>query len=102
MAKILVTGGAGYIGSHTCIELLEAGFQIVVLDNLCNSSVESIRRVSEITGKDNIPFYQGDIRDALFLDKVFTENKIEAVIHFAACSLVGDSVEKPLLYFNNN
>ncbi len=99
---VLVTGGAGYIGSHTCIELLEAGFQIVVLDNLCNSSVESIRRVSEITGKDNIPFYQGDIRDAAQLDQLFQQYDFYSVIHFAGLKAVGESVEKPLTYYDNN
>jgi UDP-glucose 4-epimerase len=100
--KILVTGGAGYIGSHTCIELVEAGFQVVVLDNLCNSSPESLRRVAEITGHEHVPFYEGDIRDAALLDRVFQENEIYSVIHFAGLKAVGESVEKPLEYYDNN
>ncbi|MEB4592727.1 UDP-glucose 4-epimerase GalE [Candidatus Thiothrix sp. Deng01] len=99
---ILVTGGAGYIGSHTCVELLEAGFQVVVLDNLCNSSPESLRRVAEIIGREHIPFHQGDIRDAGLLDKIFQENKVYSVIHFAGLKAVGESVEKPLAYYDNN
>ncbi|MEZ5453819.1 MAG: UDP-glucose 4-epimerase GalE [Thiothrix sp.] len=99
---ILVTGGAGYIGSHTCIELLEAGFQVIVLDNLCNSSDESLRRVAEISGREQVPFYRGDIRDAALLDKIFQENSIYSVIHFAGLKAVGESVEKPLEYYDNN
>lgn len=99
---ILVTGGAGYIGSHTCIELLAAGFQVVVLDNLCNSSPESLRRVAIISGQETIPFYEGDIRDARLLDKIFQENSIYSVIHFAGLKAVGESVEKPLDYYDNN
>lgn len=99
---ILVTGGAGYIGSHTCVELLEAGFQVIVLDNLCNSSPESLRRVAEITGREHIPFHQGDIRDSGLLDKIFQENKIYSIIHFAGLKAVGESVEKPLAYYDNN
>ncbi len=99
---ILVTGGAGYIGSHTCVELLAAGFQVVVLDNLCNSSPESLRRVAEISGQASIPFYEGDIRDVALLDKIFSENAIYSVIHFAGLKAVGESVEKPLAYYDNN
>jgi len=99
---ILVTGGAGYIGSHTCVELLSAGFQIVVLDNLCNSSAESLRRVADIAGQVNIPFYEGDIRDAVLLDKIFNAHAIYSVIHFAGLKAVGESVEKPLAYYDNN
>jgi UDP-glucose 4-epimerase len=102
MKKILVTGGAGYIGSHTCIELVEAGFQVVVLDNLCNSSPESLRRVAEITGQEHVPFYEGDIRDAALLDRIFQEHGIYSVIHFAGLKAVGESVEKPLEYYGNN
>ncbi|GGZ77529.1 UDP-glucose 4-epimerase [Ignatzschineria indica] len=99
--KILVTGGAGYIGSHTVIELLEAGFEVVVFDNLSNSSVESLKRVEEITGKSLI-FIEGDIRDGAALDELFTEHEIKAVIHFAGLKAVGESQEIPLVYFDNN
>lgn len=99
--KILVTGGAGYIGSHTCVELLNAGYEIVVLDNFYNSSAESLKRVKELTGKD-FRFYECDIRDRKSLDKVFAENKIDAVIHFAGLKAVGESVQKPLEYYENN
>lgn len=102
MQTILVTGGAGYIGSHTCIELLEAGFAVVVLDNLCNSSEESLRRVKAIVGQDNLPFYQGDIRDSALLDTIFQTHNIYSVIHFAGLKAVGESVEKPLAYYDNN
>lgn len=99
--NILVTGGAGYIGSHTCIELLESGFGVVVVDNLCNSQMESLRRVEKITGK-KVKFYLGDINDAELLDKIFAENKIDSVIHFAGLKAVGESVDKPLEYYHNN
>ena len=99
--KILVTGGAGYIGSHTVIELLEAGFEVVVFDNLSNSSVESLKRVEEITGRSLI-FIEGDIRDGAALDELFTEHEIKAVIHFAGLKAVGESQEIPLVYFDNN
>lgn len=102
MKTILVTGGAGYIGSHTCIELLAAGFAVIVLDNLCNSSLEALRRVQEITGQDNLPFYQGDIRDATILDTIFQTHEIYSVIHFAGLKAVGESVAKPLAYYDNN
>ncbi len=98
---ILVTGGAGYIGSHTCIELLRAGEQIVVFDNLCNSRPEAIRRVERITGK-RIPLMVGDVRDAQALKRILAEHAIEAVIHFAGLKAVGESVEKPLLYYASN
>jgi UDP-glucose 4-epimerase len=101
-AKILVTGGAGYIGSHTCLELLEAGFELVVLDNLCNSSAESLYRVAELAGTGPIPLYEGDIRDTVLLDEIFTSHTITSVIHFAGLKAVGESVEKPLLYYDNN
>lgn len=100
-AKILVTGGAGYIGSHTCVELLSDNYDIIVLDNLSNSSEESLNRVQQITGK-TLEFVQGDIRDRMLLDKLFTENTIEAVIHFAGLKAVGESVEIPLSYYDNN
>lgn len=99
--KILVTGGAGYIGSHTCVELLNNDYEVIVLDNFCNSSMESIRRVEKITGK-NISVYEGDMGDNHILDEIFLNNKIEAVIHFAGLKAVGESVEKPLEYFMNN
>ena len=98
---ILVTGGAGYIGSHTCIELINAGYEVVVLDNLCNSSKESLNRVGKIVGKE-IKFYEADIRDAKALDAVFEKEDIDAVIHFAGLKAVGESVAKPLEYYDNN
>ena len=99
--KILVTGGAGYIGSHTCVELLEADYEVVVVDNLSNSSEEALKRVEKITGK-TLTFYEGDLLDAPFLDRVFTAEKPDAVIHFAGYKAVGESVEKPLEYYHNN
>lgn len=98
---ILVTGGAGYIGSHTCVELLQAGYEVVVLDNLCNASEKSLDRVRQITGKD-LRFYQGDILDREILNQLFTENKIDSCIHFAGLKAVGESVQKPWEYYNNN
>lgn len=98
---ILVTGGAGYIGSHTCILLLEAGYNIVVFDNLSNASKESIKRVENIVGK-KIPLVEGDIRSREDLHKVFNSYQIDAVIHFAGLKAVGESVEKPLKYYDNN
>ena len=99
--NILLTGGAGYIGSHTIIELDKAGYSVVVVDNLVNSNPESLRRVSKIIGKE-IPFYEVDVRDKENLSKVFDENKIDAVIHFAGLKAVGESVSKPLEYYHNN
>ncbi len=99
--SILVTGGAGYIGSHTVIELVNAGYDVVVVDNLCNSSKESIKRVEEITGKA-VKFYEVDILDKEGLTKVFENESIDSVIHFAGLKAVGESVEKPWLYYNNN
>lgn len=98
---ILVTGGAGYIGSHTCVELLTAGYDVVVADNLCNSSEESLLRVKKITGKD-ITFYNADIRNKEDLDSIFEKECIDSVIHFAGLKAVGESVEKPLEYYENN
>ncbi|MGD6991049.1 UDP-glucose 4-epimerase GalE [Sutcliffiella horikoshii] len=98
---ILVTGGAGYIGSHTCVELLDAGHEIVVIDNFMNSNMESLRRVKEITGKD-FPFYEINLVDKDRVARVFQEHNIEAVIHFAGLKAVGESVEKPLFYYHNN
>ena len=99
--RILVTGGAGYIGSHTCVELLEAGYGVVVLDNLANSSAESISRVQEITGK-KVVFHKVDLLDRQAVAAVFDEEPIDAVIHFAGLKAVGESVEMPLNYYHNN
>lgn len=101
MATILVTGGAGYIGSHTCVELLNAGYDVVVVDNLCNSCRESMKRVEEITGKP-VTFYEVDLLDEPALQRVFDNEKIDAVIHFAGLKAVGESVYKPLEYYHNN
>lgn len=98
---ILITGGAGYIGSHTALELLKEGYEVVIYDNLCNSSRESIRRVEELTGK-TIRFYEGDVLDAASLEKLFAAEEVEAVIHCAALKAVGESVQKPLEYYQNN
>ncbi len=98
---ILVTGGAGYIGSHTCVELQNAGYEVVVLDNLANSSEKSLERVKAITGKD-IKFYEGDIRDRKILDEILTKEDIDSCIHFAGLKAVGESVEKPWEYYDNN
>lgn len=99
--NILLTGGAGYIGTHTAIELIAAGHNVIIIDNLSNSSVEAVRRVEKITGQ-SIPFYEGDVRDRTLLDKIFTEHKIDGVIHFAGLKAVGESVQKPLDYYANN
>jgi len=99
--RILVTGGAGYIGSHTCLELLEAGHEVVIVDSLLNSQKESLRRVEELTGK-SVKFYKVDLRNIEQLRGVFSENKIEAVIHFAGLKAVGESVSMPLRYYENN
>lgn len=99
--SVLVTGGAGYIGSHTVLQLLEAGNSVIVFDNLSNSSVESLNRVKKITGKD-LSFYKGDILDKEALREVFLKHEIESVIHFAGLKAVGESVEKPLFYYHNN
>lgn len=101
MSTILVTGGAGYIGSHTCIELLNAGHDVVVLDNLSNSSVESLTRVQELTGR-SLVFVEGDIRHPQDLDLVFQNHSIDAVIHFAGLKAVGESQQIPLTYFDHN
>lgn len=101
MAKILVTGGAGYIGSHTCVELLNVGHDVIVFDNLSNSSEESLRRVQKLANR-SLVFVQGDIRDVNALDQLFKNHEIEAVIHFAGLKAVGESQEKPLIYFDNN
>ena len=98
---VLVTGGAGYIGSHTCVELLDRGYEVVVIDNYSNSSAESLNRVEIITGK-KIRVYEGDVRDKAFLDKIFTQNEIDWVIHFAGLKAVGESCAKPVEYYDNN
>lgn len=99
--SVLVTGGAGFIGSHTCVELLESGFDVVVCDNLSNASEESLKRVEKITGR-TLKFYKTDIRDREGLDTIFEKENIESVIHFAGLKAVGESVEKPLMYYDNN
>lgn len=101
MSKILVTGGAGYIGTHTCVELLNAGEEIVVLDNFSNSNPQALENVKKITGKE-VKLYEGDMIDRVILNKIFTENDIEAVIDFAAYKAVGESVQKPVEYYTNN
>lgn len=98
---ILVTGGAGFIGTHTVIELQNAGYDVVVMDNLCNSSKEALTRVEKITGK-KVPFYEADIRDKKALEEIFTNEKIDGCIHFAGLKAVGESVKKPLEYYENN
>jgi UDP-glucose 4-epimerase len=101
MSTILLTGGAGYIASHTAICLLEAGFDVVALDNFCNSQPESVRRVETITGK-KLPLIQGDIRDAAALRQVFSQYDVSAVVHFAGLKAVGESTQQPLRYYDNN
>jgi len=98
---VLCTGGAGYIGSHTCVELLEAGYSVVVIDNLCNSSADSLDRVKQITGKDLV-FYHADIRDSAALNRIFSQHAIATVIHFAGLKAVGESTQIPLDYYENN
>lgn len=102
MSCILVTGGAGYIGSHTCVELLNAGHDVVVVDNLCNSKAESLRRVEELAGRKLMAFHQIDVCDRTALAGVFKAHRIDAVIHFAALKAVGESVAQPLRYYDNN
>lgn len=98
---ILVTGGAGFIGSHTCVELLENGYELVIVDNFINSKPESLKRIKQISGRD-FKFYEIDLLDEAGLETVFAENEIEAVIHFAGLKAVGESVQKPLWYYHNN
>ncbi len=98
---IFVTGGAGYIGSHTCVELLNKGYDVIVIDNFYNSSKKSVERVQTITGK-TVKLYEGDVRDRALLEKIFNENKIDWVIHFAGLKAVGESCVKPILYYDNN
>lgn len=99
--KILVTGGAGYIGTHTCVELLAAGYELVVVDNLCNSKSAALARVEQIAGKP-VTFHQVDIRDRTGLSEVFQQHQVHAVIHFAGLKSVGESVAQPLRYYDNN
>ena len=99
--RILVTGGAGYIGSHTCVELLNAGYDVVVVDNLYNASEKALERVEEITGK-KVVFYNADIRDKEAMNDIFDKEKVDAVIHFAGLKAVGESVVKPIEYYENN
>ena len=99
--NVLVTGGAGYIGSHTCLELLNSGYDVVVIDNLCNSNAESLKRVQKLTGK-TLTFYEGDVRDEALLRRIFAEHKIGCVIHFAGLKAVGESVSIPWKYYDNN
>ena len=101
MKQILVTGGAGFIGSHTVVELLEAGYAPIVMDNFSNSRPDAIEKIKKITGKD-FKFYEADMLIDSDLDKIFKENKIEAVIHFAGLKAVGESVQKPVMYYDNN
>ncbi|NMF88810.1 UDP-glucose 4-epimerase GalE [Aromatoleum petrolei] len=102
MSTVLVTGGAGYIGSHTCVALLEAGHDVVVVDNLCNSKRAALDRVEQIAGRTLGGFYRADVRDAAALARVFAERPVDAVVHFAALKAVGESVAKPLAYYENN
>ena len=99
--RILVTGGAGYIGSHTCVELLNAGYEVVVVDNLYNASEKAVERVKQITGKD-LTFYEADVCDREKLEEIFDKEKVDAVIHFAGLKAVGESVVKPIEYYSNN
>ena len=99
--KILVTGGSGYIGSHTCIELIRSGYEVVVVDNLCNSSLESIMRVEKLSNND-IPFHRVDVRNKVALTQVFEQYSIDGVIHFAGLKAVGESIEKPIEYYDTN
>ena len=99
--KILVTGGLGYIGSHTVIELLDNGYEVIVIDNLSNSKIDVIDKIKKITNRD-ITFYQGDVCDKIIIEEIFSSNEIDAVIHFAGYKAVGESVKKPLMYYRNN
>lgn len=102
MAKVLVTGGAGYIGSHTCVELLQGGHEVVVVDNLCNSKAEALRRVERIAGRPLAAFHKVDVRDRRAMAEVFAAHRFDSVIHFAALKAVGESVSQPLSYYENN
>lgn len=98
---VLITGGAGYIGTHTCVELLQAGEEIVVFDNFSNSKMSAVEAVKKVSGKD-FPFYEADMLDGAAMRKIFSENSITEVIHFAGLKAVGESVEKPVEYYTNN
>ena len=99
--NILLAGGAGYIGSHTAVELIEAGHDVVIVDNYCNSSPEAVKRIEEITGKGVIS-YKADVKDKEAMNSIFADNKIDCVIHFAGLKAVGESVKKPVEYYRNN
>ena len=99
--KILVTGGAGYIGSHTCVELLNEGYEVVIMDNLYNANIKAVERIEQITGK-KVTFYQTDMLDREGVKAIFDNEKIDAVIHFAGLKAVGESVVKPIEYYTNN
>ena len=99
--KVLVTGGTGYIGSHTCVELLNEGYEVIIIDNLVNSKKDVVNKIEEITGK-SVKFYEGDLRNKELLNNIFDENNIDSVIHFAGLKAVGESVKEPLLYYSNN
>ena len=99
--QILVTGGAGFIGSHTCVELLQSGYKVIIVDNFCNSSEEVLRRIEQITGKE-VTFYKGSLLDKIFLENVFQRESIDCVIHFAGLKAVAESIQKPLEYYQNN
>ncbi|MEQ4626492.1 UDP-glucose 4-epimerase GalE [Providencia manganoxydans] len=99
--KVLVTGGMGYIGSHTCVQMIHAGFTPIIIDNLCNAKTEVLNRIEKLTGYRPV-FYQGDVRDEAFVNRIFAEHKINAVIHFAGLKAVGESVEKPIEYYDVN
>ncbi|MGY5449790.1 UDP-glucose 4-epimerase GalE [Agarivorans sp. MS3-6] len=101
MNKVLVTGGMGYIGSHTCVQMIEAGLSPIILDNLCNSKLEVLARIESLTDKQPA-YYQGDVRDRAILERIFVEHKIDSVIHFAGLKAVGESVQKPYEYYDNN
>ena len=100
--KILVTGGTGFIGSHTCVELINQGYHPVILDNLSNSSTDILKKITEITKMDAIPFFEGDIRDEMVLKKIFKTHQIKSVIHFAGLKSVEESIQNPIKYYNNN
>src|SRR5699024_9914669 len=99
--KILVTGGCGYIGSHTVVQLISAGYTPIIIDNLCNSKQSVLQRIAEVSGQQPI-FYQGDVRDSALLEQIFSQHAIKAVIHFAGLKAVGESVQKPLAYYHTN
>ncbi|MGL5586333.1 MAG: SDR family NAD(P)-dependent oxidoreductase, partial [Plesiomonas sp.] len=99
--KVLVTGGMGYIGSHTCVQMIAAGMEPIIVDNLCNAKIEVLHRIESLSGV-RPAFHQGDVRDEAFLDTVFREHKIDAVVHFAGLKAVGESMVKPLEYYDTN